>query len=110
MSFRIKALALFAALAAILISVVALPTATAAIDPAEFAQVQLARGGGTMGEPIAIALLPDDSVLHIDRAGSLHRTTNDGTTGVIGSLDVYIHDESGLLGLAVDPGFDTNRA
>jgi hypothetical protein len=32
-----------------------------------------------------------------------------GTTAVAGKLDVYSHDEEGLQGVAVDPGFASNR-
>ncbi|HVK24947.1 MAG TPA: PQQ-dependent sugar dehydrogenase [Actinokineospora sp.] len=86
------------------------PTASAAIDPADFDRVELARGSADTGEPISMALLPDDSVLHTARDGKLRRTDNAGATTVIGTLQVYSHDEEGLQGVGVDPGFATNRA
>jgi len=81
----------------------------AAINPADFQQVELARGVAEMGEPISLAVLPDNSVLHTDRRGVLRRTDNAGNTGQIGTVAVYSHDEEGLQGVGVDPGFATNR-
>jgi glucose/arabinose dehydrogenase/PKD repeat protein len=79
------------------------------VNPANFSQVELARGVAEMGEPISLAVLPDRSVLHTARNGVLRRTTAAGATSVIGTLQVYSHDEEGLQGVAVDPGFATNR-
>jgi glucose/arabinose dehydrogenase len=62
-----------------------------------------------MGEPMSLAVLPDRSVLHTARSGVLRRTTADGVTNVIGTLSVYSHDEEGLQGIGVDPGFASNR-
>ena len=56
-----------------------------------------------------MAVLPDRSVLHTARNGVLRRTTAAGVTSVIGTLPVYTHDEEGLQGVGVDPGFATNR-
>ena len=79
------------------------------VDPAEFQQVELARGLDDMGEPMTMAVLPDRSVLHTARDGTVRRTDAAGTTTVIGDLPVYTHDEEGMQGIAVDPGFATNR-
>ncbi|WP_309111188.1 carbohydrate-binding protein [Saccharothrix sp.] len=84
--------------------------ASAQVDPARFQQVTLARGVGEMGEPMSMAVLPDTSVLHTSREGVLRRTDSAGNTSVIGTLSVYRHDEEGLQGVGVDPGFATNRA
>lgn len=54
-------------------------------------------------------VLPDRSVLHTARDGKLRRTDKDGNTKVIGSLTVYTHDEEGLQGVGIDPGFASNR-
>jgi glucose/arabinose dehydrogenase/PKD repeat protein len=86
------------------------PPATAhPVNPANFQQVELARGVAEMGEPISLAVLPDRSVLHTSRNGVLRRTTAAGATSTIGTLQVYSHDEEGLQGVGVDPGFTTNR-
>ncbi|MEV5269386.1 PQQ-dependent sugar dehydrogenase, partial [Streptomyces werraensis] len=93
------------------------PAATAAPAPVDranaaaedFQQVTLAKGVAETGEPMTLAVLPDRSVLHTSRDGTLRRTDAAGTTTVAGRLDVYSHDEEGLQGVAVDPGFASNR-
>jgi len=79
------------------------------VNAADYQQVELARGVGEMGEPMSLAVLPDRSVLHTARNGTLRRTDASGTTSVIGTLAVYSHDEEGLQGVGVDPAFATNR-
>ncbi|CAL9668766.1 hypothetical protein SUDANB176_07358 [Streptomyces sp. enrichment culture] len=75
----------------------------------EFQQVTLAKGVAEMGEPMTLAVLPDRSVLHTSRDGTVRLTNAAGTTTVAGRLDVYSHDEEGLQGIAVDPDFTSNR-
>ncbi|AKZ60012.1 putative secreted glycosyl hydrolase [Streptomyces ambofaciens ATCC 23877] len=75
----------------------------------EFQQVTLAKGVAETGEPMTLAVLPDRSVLHTSRDGTLRLTDPAGNTAVAGKLDVYSHDEEGLQGVAADPGFRTNR-
>ncbi|MEU2787097.1 lectin [Streptomyces sp. NPDC007110] len=58
---------------------------------------------------MTMTVLPDRSVLHTARDGTLRRTDAAGTTAVAGRLDVYNHDEEGLQGVAADPGFASNR-
>ncbi|MER5409152.1 PQQ-dependent sugar dehydrogenase [Streptomyces sp. NPDC002769] len=93
------------------------PAAAQQADPAdgpkaaavEYQQVTLAKGVAETGEPMTLAVLPDRSVLHTARDGTIRLTNAVGTTSVAGKLDVYSHDEEGLQGVAVDPGFATNR-
>ncbi|MEV0897225.1 carbohydrate-binding protein [Actinoplanes sp. NPDC049802] len=86
------------------------PSASAhTINGADFQQVQLARGVSEVGEPMSLAVLPDRSVLHTARNGTLRRTDAAGNTTVIGTIPVYTHDEDGLQGIGVDPGFAANR-
>ncbi|QFU89880.1 PQQ-dependent sugar dehydrogenase [Amycolatopsis sp. YIM 10] len=85
------------------------PAAAHAVNPADFQQVELAKGVAEVGEPMSLAVLPDRSVLHTARNGVLRRTTADGVTSVVGTLPVYTHDEEGLQGVGVDPGFSSNR-
>ncbi|MDT0615886.1 lectin [Streptomyces sp. DSM 40712] len=83
-----------------------------AAEPAaagEFQQVTLAKGVAETGEPMTLAVLPDRSVLHTSRDGTVRLTNAAGATTVAGKLDVYSHDEEGLQGVAVDPGFSSNR-
>ncbi|ANZ41206.1 glycosyl hydrolase [Lentzea guizhouensis] len=85
------------------------PAAAHVVNPADFQQVELAKGVAEMGEPMSMTVLPDRSVLHTSRNGTLRRTTAGGATSVIANIPVYTHDEEGLQGVAADPGFATNR-
>ncbi|MEU4769366.1 PQQ-dependent sugar dehydrogenase [Actinosynnema sp. NPDC023794] len=85
------------------------PAAAHPVNAADFQQVELARGVGEVGEPMTLAVLPDRSVLHTARNGTVRRTTAAGVTSVIGTVPVYTHDEEGMQGIGVDPGFATNR-
>ncbi|MFE9909887.1 PQQ-dependent sugar dehydrogenase [Streptomyces clavifer] len=85
------------------------PAEAAPAAAEEFQQVTLAKGVAETGEPMTLAVLPDRSVLHTSRDGTLRLTDAAGATAVAGKLDVYSHDEEGLQGVGVDPGFATNR-
>ncbi|WP_415953557.1 ThuA domain-containing protein [Streptomyces sp. KLOTTS4A1] len=75
-----------------------------------FQQVPLAKGEPETGEPMSLSVLPDRSVLHTSRDGTLRLTDQAGVTKIVGKLDVYSHDEEGLQGVAADPDFADNRA
>ncbi|MEV6637476.1 PQQ-dependent sugar dehydrogenase [Actinoplanes sp. NPDC051470] len=87
----------------------AVQTGAAAIPPTDYQQVSLASGSAELGEPMSLAVLPDRSVLHTARNGTLRVTDANGNTKVAGALPVYTNDEEGLQGVGVDPGFATNR-
>ncbi|MET7394810.1 carbohydrate-binding protein [Dactylosporangium sp. NPDC005572] len=92
------------------LAAVAAPAPAAAVIPAsDYQQVELAKGLSEVGEPMSIAVLPDRSVLHTARNGTLRRTDAAGNTAVVANIPVYTHDEEGLQGVAIDPGFATNR-
>ncbi|TWP54149.1 DUF1080 domain-containing protein [Lentzea tibetensis] len=98
--------------AALLVAATLVPVPAASahgVNPADFQQVELARGEPEMGEPMSLALLPDRSALHTARSGEVRRTDANGNTRVIGTLPVYRHDEEGVQGIGVDPGFSSNR-
>jgi glucose/arabinose dehydrogenase/PKD repeat protein len=76
---------------------------------ASFQQVTLAKGAAEVGEPISMTVLPDRSVLHTSRDGTIRLTDAAGNTEVSGKVTVYSHDEEGLQGIAADPNFATNR-
>ncbi|MGM1062804.1 carbohydrate-binding protein [Saccharothrix sp. Mg75] len=75
---------------------------------ADFDQITLALGEEETGEPIALAVLPDRRVLHTSRDGRVWLTTPEASTTLAGRVPVYNHDEDGLQGVAIDPGFATN--
>ncbi|MET8827200.1 carbohydrate-binding protein [Streptomyces sp. NPDC004610] len=83
--------------------------AAADLPPADYQQIQLATGAAETGEPMSLAVLPDRSVLHTARDGTIRLTDAAGNTKQAGKLDVYTHDEEGLQGIAADPAFTTNR-
>ncbi|WP_330175998.1 PQQ-dependent sugar dehydrogenase [Streptomyces sp. NBC_01498] len=85
------------------------PEHAAEIPASDYQQVQLALGGSELGEAMSLAVLPDRSVVHTSRDGTLRVTDAAGNTKTAGKLDVYTHDEEGLQGVAADPDFSTNR-
>ncbi|MFB8352021.1 PQQ-dependent sugar dehydrogenase [Streptomyces niveus] len=81
----------------------------AEIPASDYQQVQLALGGSELGEAMSLAVLPDRSVVHTARDGTVRLTDAAGNTKTSGKLDVYTHDEEGLQGVAADPDFQSNR-
>ena len=67
------------------------------------------------GEPMALAVLPDRRVLHTARTGEVR--IHDPKSGVNflaadmkkSPAGLYQHDEEGVQGIAVDPGFAKNH-
>ncbi|MFI6938788.1 PQQ-dependent sugar dehydrogenase [Streptomyces sp. NPDC050418] len=106
-------LRLLSALALVLtgVTVASVPASSAARDipPEDYQQVQLATGGAELGEPMSLTVLPDRSVLHTARDGTIRFTDPAGNTTAAGKLDVYTHDEEGLQGIAAAPDFTTSR-
>lgn len=74
-----------------------------------FEQVTVAKGIENVGEPIALAVLPNGDVLHTARDGRVFLSGLDGTTSLAARIPVYSHDEEGLQGIALDPSFAQNR-
>ncbi|MEW9556344.1 RICIN domain-containing protein [Nonomuraea sp. NPDC050783] len=85
------------------------PASALTIPASDYQQIALATGGAELGEAMSLAVLPNRSVLHTARDGTLRVTDAAGATKVAARLDVYTHDEEGLQGVAVDPDFATNR-
>lgn len=108
---RFLRLAASTTLAVVTAAALTVPAAFAASPPPDtaFDQITLAKGEAKLGEPMALAVLPDLRVLHTSRDGDVYLTTPDATTTLAADLPVYNHDEDGLQGIAVDPEFADNR-
>jgi glucose/arabinose dehydrogenase/PKD repeat protein len=102
---------LFVAATMVTAMAVSTPAAQAGsiIPPGDYQQVSLATGAAELGEPMSLAVLPNRTVVHTARDGTVRVTDAAGNTKTVGKLNVYTHDEEGLQGVAVDPGFATNR-
>ncbi|MFC6016016.1 PQQ-dependent sugar dehydrogenase [Plantactinospora solaniradicis] len=97
--------------ASVALAVAAAPSAAQAdpIPAADYQQVALATGSAELGEAMSLAVLPNRSVVHTARNGTVRVTDAAGNTKVAGNLSVYTHDEEGLQGVAADPNFAANR-
>jgi len=83
------------------------PPATEAPDQSAFQKVTL---NDRPGEPISLAVLPDGRVLHTARDGRvLIHDPKTGLNPIAAQVPVYLHDEEGLQGVAIDPNFSKNR-
>src|SRR4051812_36851755 len=116
-----RAVALAGAVATIGAAALAAPTAAQAVrGPAtrpmpSFSEFQKVTLNSQVGEPMALAVLPDRRVLHSTRSGELK--INDPRTGLNTTAadfrdspaGLYQHDEEGLQGIAADPNFETNH-
>ncbi|MET0423605.1 MAG: PQQ-dependent sugar dehydrogenase [Actinoplanes sp.] len=62
------------------------------------------------GEPIALAVLPDRRVLHTARDGSVRiHEPSTGRNVLAAKIPVYLHDEEGVQGVAIDADFAKNH-
>ncbi|WP_436759233.1 ThuA domain-containing protein [Streptosporangium sp. V21-05] len=59
--------------------------------------------------PMMTDIAKDGRVFYIDRLGDVKIIKTTGSTVTAGHLNVFTANESGLLGLALDPDFDTNK-
>jgi type 1 glutamine amidotransferase len=59
--------------------------------------------------PMALEVAPDGRVFYIDRSGPVRIIHPDGTITTAGVIDVTTVQEFGLIGLALDPDFETNN-
>ncbi|WP_413451054.1 ThuA domain-containing protein [Georgenia phoenicis] len=74
-----------------------------------YQKVTLVQGEQNVGEPMALAVLPNGDVLHTARDGRIFYTGGDGGTTLAATVPVYSHDEDGMQGIAIDPNFEENR-
>ncbi|GAA3927922.1 PQQ-dependent sugar dehydrogenase [Actinoplanes auranticolor] len=85
-------------------------TAQAPAEPPPDANFQKVTLDDFPGEPIALAVLPDRRVLHTARTGEVR--INDPKSGrniLAAKLPVYLHDEEGVQGVAIDPNFAKSK-
>ena len=94
--------------AAVLVTASFSAPAQAAVPPdSDFQKVTL---NDFPGEPIALAVLPDLRVLHTSRKGEVRiHEPRTGRNVLAATIPVYQHDEEGVQGIAIDPGFQSNR-
>lgn len=63
-----------------------------------------------LDEPMEIEVLADGRIIFIERKGKIKMYEPEkGSAKDIGLIDVFYESEDGLLGLAKDPGFETNQ-
>lgn len=79
------------------------------VAPAEnrFEKVVLDKG---LNEPMELEMLPDGRIIFIERHGNIKvYSPEKDTTEIINTLPVFSKLEDGLLGMALDPGFEQNQ-
>jgi len=76
-------------------------------DPLRFEKSVVAAG---LVQPMEMAIAPDGTIYLIELAGDIKAIDPIASTvRSIGKLDVTTQQENGLIGIALDPGFATNR-
>jgi len=60
-------------------------------------------------DPIALDILPNGDVIYIERGGKVKRINVDGTIELISEFDVVSNNEDGLIGIVLDPNFESNN-
>src|SRR5947207_5379885 len=90
-----------------LVQVIAPVSAVAAVPPdSKFQKVAL---DTNTTNPMALDVAPDGRVFYVDRLGDVRIIQPAGGTVLSGHLNVFTANESGLLNIALDPGFATNH-
>src|SRR5882724_3783102 len=84
----------------------AAPAAAAGPPDTSFQKVAL---DTNTSNPMMLDVAPDGRVFYIDRLGDVKVIQTGGASVLSGHLDVFTANESGLLGMALDPGFATNH-
>lgn len=60
--------------------------------------------------PISLAVLPNLDVMYIERGGTIKlRNESTGVIEIAGTIDVFDGFEDGLIGVVLDPDFETNN-
>jgi cytochrome c len=65
---------------------------------------------GSLNEPMVFEVLEDESVLIIERSGTLKKwEASTSKMKTIAQIPVFTHSEQGLVGMTIDPNFTTNH-
>jgi cytochrome c len=81
--------------------------AISGFDPTRFEKVTLTTG---LLQPMEMAIAPDGTIYLIELAGIVKAIEpQDGSVRAIAKLSVTTEQENGLIGIALDPKFATNR-
>jgi glucose/arabinose dehydrogenase len=92
-------------IAGAVVAIVALVGAAACTEPV----LNVGTAATALDHPWDLAFLPDGSMLVTERAGRLDRIAFGQKHVVTQPADVYARGEAGMLGIAVDPQFASNR-
>ena len=104
---RFRILPAAALLAAAVVPALAPAPAAAALPPdSRFQKVQI---DTETTNPMALDVAPDGRVFYVDRLGDVRVIRPAGGTVAAAHLNVFTANESGLLNIALDPGFETNH-
>jgi cytochrome c len=93
----------------------ALPSVAAAQDFPDQSRFQKVTLNDRPGEPMSLAVLPDGRVLHSARTGEIRiHNPRTGLNTMAADMrespeGLYLHDEEGVQGIALDPRFERNR-
>ena len=107
----LSALALGTALAAVLCPSVAAAQANVQNTPSQLGTVRVTTVATGLQNPWGLAFLPDGNVLVTERPGRLRVVTPQGgvSTALSGVPAVFAQGQGGLLDVALDPAFASNR-
>ena len=94
----------YAAAAAVVLLALCAPGAAATPATDDYSEQVVASG---LTQPTAIAFLPGERMLVTEKAGAL-KLVQGGTVTTLTTIPVCTASEMGLLGVAADPGFDSN--
>jgi aldose sugar dehydrogenase len=90
-----------------LLGLAALVAGTASCGPPPPLAVTSVLGG--LANPWDIAFTPEGTMLFTERSGNIDALAGGARRVLTRPADVFVQGEAGMMGLAVDPGFATNR-
>ncbi|GAA2375380.1 PQQ-dependent sugar dehydrogenase [Dactylosporangium salmoneum] len=97
------------ALSAVLLSMIVGAKPVAAETPPPDSAFQKVPIDTSTSNPMMLDIAPDGRVFYVDRLGDVRVIRPGGGTVLSAHLDVFTANESGLLSIALDPGFAENH-